>query len=273
MKTLNNHTILYDEDCPLCKAYTSTFINTKMLDKEGRKPYCEITEHEREFIDVPRAANEIALVDTEKNEVIYGIDSLLKVIGFSFPLVEKVGNIKLVKFFLKRLYSFISYNRKVIMPSEKKEENSLECSPSFNLKYRLFYIVFGLIITVFTLFHFSDLITILPKSSYYREILLALGMLLSQYMFVLKEDHQTRINYIGNVITVSLFGCIALSQLLILNSLIELSQFIIFFGFSGTVALMFFEHKRRIRLLQLPTYLSWTWIGYRLVIGMIILNV
>ena len=109
MKTLNNHTILYDEDCPLCNAYTSTFINTKMLDEEGRKPYCKISNHEREFVDIERAANEIALVDNEKNQVIYGIDSLLKIIGFSFPVIEKIGNFTPVNYLLRKLYSFISY--------------------------------------------------------------------------------------------------------------------------------------------------------------------
>lgn len=271
MKTLNNHTILYDEDCPLCNAYTSTFINTKMLDEEGRKPYCKISNHEREFVDIERAANEIALVDNEKNQVIYGIDSLLKIIGFSFPVIEKIGNFTPVNYLLRKLYSFISYNRKVIMPSEKKEDNNLECSPSFNIKYRLLYIVFGLLITVVTLFQFSELIEILPNSNYKREVVLAIGMVISQLLFLGNKDYQTQINYVGNIITVSLFGCIGLFQLMLLNQIFPLSQTVIMIGFAGTVALMFFEHKRRIQLLELPSYLSWTWIGYRVVILPLIL--
>lgn len=272
MKTLNNHTILYDEDCPLCNAYTSTFINTKMLDEEGRKPYCKISNHEREFVDIERAANEIALVDNENKEVIYGIDSLLKIIGFSFPLIEKIGNFAPVNFLLRKLYSFISYNRKVIMPSEKKEDPNLECSPSFNFKYRLLYIVLGLLITVVTLFKFSELIEILPASSYQREVFLAVGMVVSQLLFIIKKDYQTQINYIGNIITVSLFGCIGLFQLMLLHSIFPIPQSVILVGFTGTVALMFFEHKRRIQLLELPTYLSWTWIGYRILVLLLILN-
>ena len=129
--TLNNHTLLYDKDCPLCNLYTSTFINSKMLDKKGRKPYEDITSKERSYIDVKRAANEIALVDNTTKKVFYGIDSLLKVIGNSFPFFEKAGNIQPIHYVLRKLYSFISYNRKVIIPSEKKEDTILSCIPDF----------------------------------------------------------------------------------------------------------------------------------------------
>lgn len=36
MKTLQNQTLLYDEDCPLCQVYTTGFIKAKMLDENGR---------------------------------------------------------------------------------------------------------------------------------------------------------------------------------------------------------------------------------------------
>ena len=37
MKTLENQTLLYDEDCPLCSVYTTGFIKNGMLDVNGRK--------------------------------------------------------------------------------------------------------------------------------------------------------------------------------------------------------------------------------------------
>jgi len=272
MKTLNNHTLLYDTDCPLCNFYTGVFVSTKMLDEKGRKSFSKITAKESKFIDTKRAVNEIALVDREKEEVTYGIDSLLKVIGNSYPIVEKIGNVKLVKYGLSRLYSLISYNRKVIIPSEKKEIGELECVPDFNVKYRLLFIVLGTLITSITLFHFSDLIHVLPEANFTREIGLALGLIVSQVAFVFNKDFKTILNYVGNIITVSLIGCIGLFQLIILSSLINLPLWLILFAFSGIVGLMFFEHKRRINFLALPSYLSWTWIGYRIVILLFILK-
>ena len=71
MKTLTNHTLLYDENCPMCTLYTSGFIKVKMLDKNGRKPFVTISEEEQNYIDLDKAKNEIALVDTKNKKALY----------------------------------------------------------------------------------------------------------------------------------------------------------------------------------------------------------
>jgi hypothetical protein len=272
MKTLKNQTLLYDEECPLCRVYTKGFITTGMLDENGKKPYCQLTEEEQNFIDVQRASNEIALVDNENKTVLYGIDSLLKVIGFSFPWMEKIGNWKLINFLLKKLYSFISYNRKVIMPSKKKTEIKLECVPDFNVRYRFLYITLATVFTVFTLFYFSELLSNLPKSNIAREFILAIGQMVFQSLFLLKKDKKTILNYLGNLMTVSLLGSLILVPMIFLNSIIKLPEIVILGGFACTVLIMFLEHSRRIKILELPKHLTYTWVLYRIIALVIILN-
>jgi len=51
MKTLENQTLLYDEDCPLCQAYTTAFVKTGILAENGKKPFTKITTEEAHFID------------------------------------------------------------------------------------------------------------------------------------------------------------------------------------------------------------------------------
>lgn len=272
MKTLENQTLLYDEDCPLCSVYTTGFIKSGMLDENGRKSYCQLSPEEKNFVDLKRAANEIALVDNKTKTVIYGIDSLLKVIGFSFPWMEKAGTTKPINFFLKKLYSFVSYNRKVIIPSKAEEENKLQCTPDFNYKYRFIFIGFALIITTFTLFNYSNLIPDEPKSSFAREALVALGQIVFQIVFLLKLDKRTIINYIGNLMTVSFMGSMILTPMLVLNQFIDLSQTILLGWFGITVVIMFAEHLRRIKILNMPFYLSYTWVLYRIIALLLILN-
>ena len=272
MKTLQNQTLLYDEDCPLCQVYTKGFVKTGMLDENGRKPYCQLSEDEQNFVDIKRAANEIALVDNKTKTVTYGIDSLLKVIGFSFPWIEKIGSVKPVKYFLKKLYSFVSYNRKVIIPSQIKEGNKLQCVPDFNYKYRFIFIAFALMITTFALFAFSNLIPNLPKSSILRELILALGQIIFQSIFLLKLDKKTMINYAGNLMTVSLMGSLILLPIVLLNEVIILPKNLILGWFASTVLIMFMEHFRRIKILNLPFYLSYTWVIYRIIALLLILN-
>jgi len=272
MKTLENQTLLYDEDCPLCSLYTKGFISAGMLDENGKKPYCQLSEDEQNFIDVKRASNEIALVDNENKTVLYGIDSLLKVIGHSFPWMEKVGNWKPVNFLLKKLYSFISYNRKVVMPSKKKTNIKLECVPDFNVKYRFLYITLATLFTTVTLFYFSELLSNLPKTNITREFILAIGQMVFQSLFLLKKDKQIVINYLGNLMTVSLLGSLILVPIIYLNSIIKLPEIVILGWFACTVLIMFLEHSRRIKILELPKHLTYTWVLYRIIALVIILN-
>ena len=272
MKTLENQTLLYDQDCPLCNLYTSGFVKSGMLDKNGRKAYSQLSQEEQRFVDLKRAPNEIALVDNTSKTVIYGIDSLLKVIGFSFPWIEKLGAIQPIHFILTKLYSFVSYNRKVIIPGNVNEEDKLQCTPDFNYKYRFIFIGFALTLTSFILFGYSNLIPNLPKSNIAREIILAFGQIIFQSLFLLKFNKKTIINYAGNVMTVSLMGSLILVPILILNQFINLPGILVLGWFGITVFIMFAEHLRRVKVLKLPFYLSYTWILYRILALLLILN-
>jgi hypothetical protein len=272
MKTLEDQTLLYDEDCPLCSLYTTGFVKSGMLDENGRKSYCQLSDEEQSFVDLKRAPNEIALINNKTKTVTYGVDSLIKVIGFSFPLIEKIATLKPIHFILKKLYSFVSYNRKVIIPGTVKEENKLQCVPDFSYKYRFLFIGFAVTLTSYILFGYADLIANLPKSNIAREIILAFGQIVFQSLFLLKFDKKTILNYAGNVMTVSLLGALILVPILILSKFIQLPEMIILGWFGVTVFIMFAEHFRRVKILKLPFYLSYTWILYRILALLLILN-
>ncbi|KIO54096.1 thiol-disulfide oxidoreductase DCC family protein [Flavobacterium hibernum] len=272
MKTLENQTLLYDEDCPLCSLYTTGFVKNGMLDENGRKSYCQLSEEEQNFVDLKRAPNEIALVDNKTKTVTYGIDSLIKVVGFSFPLIEKIATITPVHYVLRKMYSFVSYNRKVIIPGNIKDENKLQCVPDFNYKYRFLFIAFALTVTTFVLFGYSNLIPVLPKTSIVREVVLSFSQIAFQSLFLLKFNKQTIINYAGNLMTVSLMGSLILVPILIVSQFIIIPAIIILGWFAITVLIMFAEHFRRIKILKLPHYLCYTWILYRILALLLILN-
>lgn len=238
MKTLENQTLLYDQECPMCNLYTAGFIKAKMMDKNGRKPFVAITEAEQEFIDIQRATNEIALVNHHNKTVIYGIDSLLEIIGHSFPRMKKIGITQPIYFLLKKLYKFISYNRKVVIPSRKKENSQLQCVPDFNFTYRYLYLVFATVITVLTLYKCASILTLLPQASMTREILLATGQIGFQLVFLTQNDYKTNLNYIGNLLTVSLMGALILLPMIIVNEFITVPQLVILGWFGMTVLIM-----------------------------------
>ena len=139
-------------------------------------------------------------------------------------------------------------------PCKIKEENKLECSPDFNYKYRFLFIGFASMVTSSILFGYTNLIPGLPKTNISREIIIALGQIVFQSLFLFQFDKQTIMNYAGNLMTVSLMSSLILSPVLLLSKFIPLSEFIILGWFGVTVLILFLEHFRRIKILKLPIF-------------------
>ena len=65
--------LYYDDDCPLCVAYTNWFVKLNFLKPEGRVPFSEIENTQTKNIDINRARNEIALINTQTEEIFTGL--------------------------------------------------------------------------------------------------------------------------------------------------------------------------------------------------------
>lgn len=288
MKTLENYTMVYDADCPLCMAYTGAFIRAKMLDSEGRIPYQQVGGEFVPGMDAERAKNEIALVNRETGEVKYGLDSLLAVIGNRFGWISTIAGAQPLKFFIQKLYNFISYNRKVIIPVggssvvSKQSSGSMrfDCTPTFKFKYRLAYILVVWLLTSVTLVAYSKLIGgFIPATNFVREFLICGGQVVFQACVVgflipthARMDGKKLMDYLGNMMTVSFFGALLLLPALLVG--------IIFPGIHGTVFLAYFmlvvgvmlyEHARRMKLLELGWWPSVSWVIYRFIVLFIVL--
>lgn len=270
MKTLTDHIIIYDDECPLCSLYTNGFVKSGLLDENGRKAFSAAAKNNVSNIDLTRACNEIALINTKDNSVRYGVDSLMLVVGNSIPVFKPIFNWKPFRFVMNLLYFFISYNRKVIAPG-RTFEGSNQCTPSFNLTYRCLYMIFTWLITSLILVYYSKLAyPLIPESNFYREFMVCGGQIVFQG-FIVGLVHKDRlVHYLGNVMTVSFGGALLLIPMFLLRDLIVSNHFYI--GYFMIVAgLMFLEHMRRVKILELPWFISATWVLYRLLILFFIL--
>ncbi|WP_288461776.1 DCC1-like thiol-disulfide oxidoreductase family protein [uncultured Chryseobacterium sp.] len=261
MNILKNHTLIYDNECPMCNIYSKGFIKCGMLDEKGREAFTDMSFKNKDLIDFNRAKNEIALVDHEKNTVIYGLDSLLLIIGNSFPKLEKIARIQPLHWFFKKLYSFVSYNRKQIIPSAK-DQHEEACVPDFNLKYRLAYFAFVVIFSGYILSIFSSKIGLGLTPNFWREFAICCGQIVWQTL-VLKTYLKEKIwNYLGNMMTVSLIGTLLLIPALFLN--LNVNASVIYFG--TVVFIMLSEHLRRSRILKLNLFPTISWTVFRLTV-------
>ena len=153
MKTLENKALIYDSNCPLCCWYTDKFIQIGALEKSGRISFNELNQHQINSLDVHRSKHEIPLLDTNTGNVLYGIDGLAIILSNMFPFFKTILLNETAKKIVKPLYNFISYNRRIIVPSKIEGFKTVDCAPDFHLGWRLSLIAFCL--SIFYILMFS----------------------------------------------------------------------------------------------------------------------
>ena len=273
MKSLTHHILVYDADCPMCLAYTKLFVTTGMLEPEGRQAYQHIPQWVYHLLDAERAKDEIALVNTENGKVYYGPESLLIVLSTNFPFLRLLYNLLPLRWLVRHLYALVSFNRKLIVPVNACS-HARSCTPAFNLFYRGLYLFLSWMFVSWVLFHYSyRLHGLLPASRFSREWFICGGQIVFQsaFLFLLRTDTQTRWDYLGNMMTVSLGGALLLLPFLAVSHFISLPAYAALGWFMAVVGLMLLEHLRRCALLGLGKLVSASWVVYRFLILAILL--
>ena len=264
MKTLANHIILYDEECPMCYAYTKAFTKLNMLPQNGREVYQNIPENICPLIDKQRAVNEIALVNTATGEVSYGIKSLFKIIGNAMPIFKPLFNFAPFYWLMTKAYAFISYNRKVIIPAEVKADS---IQPDLKIQYRVAYLIFTWFLTAYILTSYAHLLTyFVPSGNNYREYLICGGQMFFQASIIGFYKKEKLWDYLGNMMTISFAGALLLIIPLALTKWMEIPSIFYIMYFLMVAGLMLLEHMRRSKILKLGFLMSITWVLYRLIV-------
>jgi predicted DCC family thiol-disulfide oxidoreductase YuxK len=270
MKTLKKHVIIYDDECPLCDLYTGGFVKSGMLDERGRTPFRSMDKRIESMIDRKRACNEIALVNEETGRVLYGTESLCAIISNSYPFLNGLFRFPPFVWLINKLYSFISYNRKVIIPGTSFETKD-SCIPDYNKTYRWVYIILGCLFTSIVLNEYSRLFTsILPLSSFYRELAICGGQIFFQGAVIMFIRNDRVLHYLGNMMSVSIMGALLLMPVLSISTVVALNVYVSMVWFGLVVGLMFLEHWRRLKILEIHWFASVTWVLYRLIVLWII---
>jgi len=269
MNTLKNYLILYDAECPMCSGYTKAMVNAGILDNKGRKAYQRVPVAACPMVDRQRAVNEIALVNQTTGEVTYGIQSLFKIFGTAIPLLRPLFAFSPFVWLMTKVYAFISYNRRVIIPASHTDTTQLQ--PTFKLNYRIAYLLFTWAITAFILTRYVHLMYgLLPIGTAYREYLVCGGQILFQSVvigFFAKDKTWT---YLGNMMTISFAGALLLLPGLTLAHFVNLQPLFYVLYFLTVAGLMFLEHIRRTKILNLGWALTISWASYRLLVLLLI---
>ena len=103
------------------------------------------------------------------------------------------------------------------------------------------------------------------------ELMVVFGQLAFQVLFIWKLNREKQLNYLFNIMIVSLIGALLLLPFVIWKHFYISSAFVTVIYFFLVVSVMFFDHKRRVKQLGLPWYLSYTWVLYRCIILLLII--
>lgn len=177
--------IIYDDSCPMCRWYTGEFVRLGFLKEEGRCSFSELSKSEwMDNIDMDRSRDEIPLVDLKGGATLYGIDSLSYLLGQRLPFIPKVLSYRPIRWFFTRFYKLISYNRREIAASPPSTKG-IDCTPHFNLFYRLLYIFLSISAAAILIEKFAS--TYLPATAIYYIIGMVLLVILPSLSWSLQK--------------------------------------------------------------------------------------
>lgn len=129
---------------------------------------------------------------------------------------------------------------------------------------QIVYIIFATLLSTIVLFYYSKLLPeVISKDTLSLEVMMCSGQIIWQGIIVILFIKKKLLSYLYTMITVSLLGSLALIPFLIINQFIYLDILWKISYFFVIVILMIAEHTRRIKKLQLPSYLTLTWVIYR----------
>ncbi len=226
---ISNQLLLYDDLCPLCVWYSGLFVKCQLLSPSNRQPFSAASPKLLSLIDIERGRNEIPLIDPSTGNTKYGLDAILTIIGNRFPHVQKAGNYGPVNWILRKLYKFISFNRKVVV-AKKCSKGQFDCSPEFSIPYRSYLIFFSLLCTLLSLNAFHQIISsviIAYKATTVQFQLATVLVLITWFASSLCMKLRTGIEYLGQVSMLLILGLLISSPLLVLNKFILLPAWFI----------------------------------------------
>ncbi len=215
----NTKIIIYDDTCPMCAAYTNAFVNTGLLEKDGRKHFSEIAPELLALVDTKRCVNEIPVVDYHTSQVWYGIEAILEILDQKIPLIKKIGTIPTVNWCLHKLYNFISYNRRVIVASQQPA-TGFDCTPDFNIRYHIYFMSVFLLFNTWMLFPLHQYLfdntlfrtTAIQQLQYGHLSIVAINILLS-----LKLGRKAGIEFLGQINMLALITVLLTVPLIFIN--------------------------------------------------------
>ncbi|MFI5132122.1 MAG: hypothetical protein ACHQFX_19110, partial [Chitinophagales bacterium] len=186
----------------------------------------------------------------------YGIDSLLEILGQRIPFIQRIGYIKPVNWFLRKLYKLISYNRKVIV-ARKCGPGTFDCSPAYNVFYRIAFLCLFLVFNSIMLWPLHD--HVFSHLSFYH---LNYQQLQSGHLVFVGVNcglasllhRKMAIEYLGQVNMLAVICILFLTLLLFVTNILPVAEWIVACYLALLTLFITREYFRRMAYAGILTY-------------------
>jgi predicted DCC family thiol-disulfide oxidoreductase YuxK len=215
----DNYILIYDDKCPMCVAYTSLFVKCGILKASGRKSFTTVSPQLLSITNESRSKNEIPLINTANNKVYYGIDALLELLNTKIYGIKAIGKFTPLNYLLKKIYSLISYNRKVIT-AVTCGNNQYDCSPTLNYKWRSIFLAVFLVINTLMLFPVQKHVlanSIFSNSNIFYTQILHTILVCTNIALAFSLPKQKAFEYLGQVNMLAILTITSLGLLMCVN--------------------------------------------------------
>lgn len=268
---MKNISLLYDEDCPLCRWYTRVFVKYRLLEPDGRISYVDYIAQYPGEVNTNVAQTKIACIDHQTHEIRYGIDGLLLLLGHHSRIIRVLGNFKPINGLLKILYLLFSYNRRIIAPVSQKNRFECSCEPPRSVLWRILFILLMSIFTYLSVnWYFHHFLSEYLVSGAPNDLILLAAQIGFQWLAFVLFRQKNSYDYLGHLVFVSFLGGLLLLffglGIQFMNFIGLEARFLAVVCYGMTIAFMFFEHKRRNALKAWTWKLSISWILFRIAI-------
>jgi hypothetical protein len=135
MKTAEDRIVVFDGNCRFCTSVIAHLTKWKWIDSTKTEPYYELSADKQAKVNLDHFRSEMAVIDMDGSETLYGLEGVLYATGYRFPFLRKIKRNSFIFPFMEFLYKNVAWNRYVIM--RPISTIKCDCEPSLNKTYRL----------------------------------------------------------------------------------------------------------------------------------------
>lgn len=245
----------------MCRIYGKAFTHLRWVDSKTVSYYQSCPLSHAENIDMQRAKSEIAFYNPTTQKTKYGIDAFIEILWQG--KLTRILRWKPLYWTARKIYRFISFNRKVIAPARGLQDGEA-CNPPLHKGYRFLYLIFSIAICGLGL---QLLLSSIPYFSDYlgwKSLTILSGLpFIVQYLVLAFSKSNNKLDHLGNMATVSNIGVLLFLPALFIYQILNLPLVYLIIALSLIVVIAFKEISERTALLQQNSVLVLSWaLGY-----------